>query len=253
VDSGLAYDGRNATATNLLRIGEIMGGGYAMGASVQIQATNHTPFSADSVGRTYRLESGDDRITVRITAVTDGDTATGELLVNAPESLQNTDTSDWALLADTVSGLWHLEGKSVAILGDGNVFPAATVTNGTVSLEQACGRIVVGLPFTCDLETLNLDTGPGGPTVQGRQKAIGKLTLRLEKSRGLKAGPTSDRLKEIKERTTEPMGRAIMLYTGDREILIDPSWNSQGRLFIRQDNPLPATVLAVIPRVAAGD
>jgi hypothetical protein len=119
-----------------------------------------------------------------------------------------------------------------------------------VTLERACARIVVGLPYSCDLETLNIDVGP--PTVQGRQKVIGKVTLRLEKTRGLKVGPDAAHLGEIREPGGRPAA-PVPLHTGDSEILIEPSWNSTGRIFIRQDNPLPATVLAVMPRVAAGD
>jgi hypothetical protein len=251
VDCGLEYDGRNAVADDYLKI---TGASYLMGASVTLQATGHSPFTSSSVGRKYRLGTGApalSSVTITITAVTDGDTATATLDTNAPAALQNADTAEWALLASTVSGLDHLEGKTVAILGDGNVFPEQVVSAGAVSLDPPCARIVVGLPYTCDLETLNIDAGQ--PTVQGRQKAIGKLVLRLEKSRGLKAGPDSGHLTEIKERSTEPMGQPIPLYTGDREVLIDPSWNSNGRVFIRQDSPLPATLLAVIPRVAVGD
>ena len=43
-----------------------------------------------------------------------------------------------------------------------------------------------------------------------------------------------------------------MLVTGDEKVLIDPSWNTQGRVFVRQSNPLPATVVAIIPRLEAG-
>lgn len=264
VDCGLQYDGRNADTTKLLKI---TGASYLMDASVTLQATGHTPFSAALVGRKYRLGSGvagGGAITVTITAYTDSDTVTATLDTNAPAALQGVDTSTWALLASTFTGFDHLEGKTVALLGDGNVFPEATVTNGGFTIEQHVARLVGGLPFTCDIETLNLDA-QGGPTVQSRQKTIGALTLRLEKSRGLKAGPvakdtfgqaisgTPGTLTEIKERSSEAYGQPIPLFTGDREVLIDPSWNSNGRVFIRQENPLPATLLAVIPRVAVGD
>jgi hypothetical protein len=82
---------------------------------------------------------------------------------------------------------------------------------------------------------------------------IGTVTLRLEKSRGLQVGPDAGHLTEIKERAGEAYGAPIELYTGDREVLVDPSWNGNGRVFVRQAYPLPATVLAVIPRAVAGD
>ena len=265
VDCGLQYDGRNTDGTKLLKI---TGASYLMDASVTLQATGHTPFSAASVGRKYRLGSGPagaSAITVTVTAITDSDTATATLDTNAPANLQNVDTATWALLANTFTGFDHLEGKTVALLGDGNVFPEVVVANGSIVTEQHVARLVGGLPFVCDIETLNIDSGQLNPTAQSRQKVIGEVTLKLENSRGLKVGPvaldsfgqpisgTPGVLTEIKERSTEPYGSPIPLFTGERSVLIDPSWNSNGRVFIRQDNPLPASLLAVIPRVAVGD
>ncbi len=61
-----------------------------------------------------------------------------------------------------------------------------------------------GLPYTCDLETLNIEAGQ--PTLQGRQKVVNEVILRVKDTRGLSAGPTADRLVDIKERTTEQPG-----------------------------------------------
>jgi hypothetical protein len=74
----------------------------------------------------------------------------------------------------------------------------------------------------------------------------------VKDTRGLSAGPTSDRLVDIKERGAENFGYPTLLATGDEKVLIDPSWNAQGRVFIRQSNPLPATVVAIIPKIEAG-
>lgn len=261
VDCGLQYDGRNTDGAKFLTI---IGSTYLMGELLTLQATGHTPFTSASVGRRYRLRVDSDIVEVTVAAYTDTDTVTARLESNAAASLHNVGTAAWALLATSVTGLSHLEGKSVAILGDGNVFPQTAVSGGAITLESACARIVVGLPYTCDAELLNIDV-QGGPTVQSRQKAIGSVTLRLEKSRGLKVGPTAldgfgqaitgtpGKLTEIKERSTQVYGQAVPLFTGDREVLIDPSWNSNGRVFIRQEHPLPATLLAAIPRVSAGD
>jgi len=48
--------------------------------------------------------------------------------------------------------------------------------------------------------------------------------------------------------TTEPG-----LYTGDMRLIIDPSYNVHGQVCVQQDNPLPVTVLGVIPEVVVGD
>lgn len=247
VDSGVRYDGWNSDTTDTLALS---GASWSAGDTVTVTAAGHTPFTAGSVGAKYILRSGQNQVTVTVTAYTDATHVSATLDTAPHTSLRATAISDWALATLTLGGLWHLEGREVAILADGSVQPAATVTDGAVTLPRACGRVVAGLPYTCDLETLNIEAGP--PTLQGRQKVIGEVVLRVKDTRGLSAGPTSDRLVDIKERTTEQPGYPTMLTTGDERVLVDPSWNAQGRVFVRQANPLPATVVAIIPKIEAG-
>jgi hypothetical protein len=247
VDSGVSHDGWNGDTGDTLALS---GATWNAGDTVTVTAAGQTPFTSASVGARYILRSGQNQVTVTVTAYTDSTHVSATLDTAPHTSLQATALSDWALATLTLGGLWHLEGREVAILADGSVQPAATVTDGSVTLPLACGRVVAGLPYTCDLETLNIEAGP--PTLQGRQKVINEVTLRVKDTRGLSAGPTSDRLVDIKERTTEQPGYPTMLTTGDERVLVDPSWNAQGRVFVRQANPLPATVVAIIPRLEAG-
>ena len=151
----------------------------------------------------------------------------------------------------TVSGLNHLNGANVVALADGNVISSLTVVNGQVTLPHPAATITVGLPYSADLQTLDLEIA--APTMQGRRKKISAVTVRLENSRGLKVGYGSANLAEIKERTNQAYGQAIPLTTGDERIIIPPDWNASGDLWVRQDNPLPATVLALIPEVNLGN
>lgn len=247
LDCALAYDGNNSIADDTLRI---TGASYTMGATVTLQATGHAPFSAALVGRQYELRAGEAKVRVTVTAYGDTDTLTARLETNAPDTLCDVATADWALLASSVGGLWHLEGRAVDIFADGNKMPGQTVIGGRVTLERAASRALVGLPYDCDLETLNVDAGQ--PTLQGRRARVGTVTLRLLESRGLLAGPDVDALIEMKERATEAYGEPIALYTGDRDLLIEPRWNDGGRVHLRATPGLPATVLAIIPRIDAG-
>jgi hypothetical protein len=161
----------------------------------------------------------------------------------------------------TFSGLDHLEGKTVAILGDGNVVPAQTVTGGEIVLDGSYSKVVVGLPYTCDLETLNLEMQAGGPTVQGQMKKIAQVTLRVKESRGLVVGINTQKVDgsstvfaaEVKQPWKDALGTALPPYTGDWQVTIPSEWNRDGRVFVRQAYPLPATVLDLIPEVSPGD
>lgn len=231
--------------------------------------TGSVTFSADAavfavgdVGKVIRVGGG----IATITAFTDQMHLVGTITQSIEDIIPNSDlvldgepvpapadSGDWSLTTPitAVSGLDHLNGQSVVALGDGNVFPAQTVVDGAITLSQACSKIIVGLPFQAQLQTLDLDTGE--PTIQGKRKKISALTVRVTDARGLAMGSTFDTLKEYKQRRYEAMGTAIPLQTGDQRIVMDPSWNVEGRMCIEQNYPLPATVLGVIPEVVIGD
>ncbi len=248
VDAGYRYDGWNIDPGKTLAMS---GAGYNAGDAVTLVASGHAPFSAASVGQRYILRAGQSQATVTVTAFSDSTHATATLDMAAPAAVRVIPLGDWAQATATLSGLWHLEGRKVAILADGSVQPPATVSNGTVSIPRVAGRILAGLPYTCDLETLDIESGP--PTLQGRVKRVQEVVLRVKATRGLAVGPDADRLVEIKERFDEVHGAPTSLMTGDERVLIDPSWNGNGRVLVRQAWPLPATVVAIVPRLEAGE
>ena len=248
VDSGRRYDGWNVDPARTLTMASA---DYAAGASVTLTAVGHAPFSAASVGQKIILRAGQNQATVTVSAFTDPARVAATLDTAAPTAVQAVALSDWAMARATLSGLRHLEGRQVAILADGSVQPPATVVNGAVSIPRASGLILAGLPYTCDLETLDVEQGP--PTLQGRAKRVQEVILRVKSTRGLAVGPDAGHLTEIKERAFENFGAATLLATGDERVLLDPSWNSNGRVFVRQAWPLPATVVAIVPRLEVGE
>lgn len=155
--------------------------------------------------------------------------------------------------ATTISGLDHLEGKTVSILADGAVHPQRTVTGGAVTLYQAASKVQVGLPITADLKTLpvalQLQDGSFG---QGHVKNVNKAWLRVYRSSGIFVGPDADNLTEAKQRTTEPYGTAPALKTEEIQLMLTPSWGDSGQVLVRQKDPLPLTVVSLTTEVALG-
>lgn len=248
VDSGRRHDGWNADPARTMTI---VGPAYAAGDAVVLAASGHTPFTTASVGQKLLLRAGQNQAIVTVASFIDPAHVTATLDTAAPAAIHTVPLADWATASATLSGLWHLEGRSVAILADGSVQPPATVTNGAIAIPRAAGRILAGLPYICDLETLDMELGP--PTLQGRNKRVQEVVLRVKATRGLAVGPDAGHLTEIKERAAENFGAPTLLTTGDERVLIDPSWNSSGRVLARQAWPLPATVVAVVPRLEVGE
>lgn len=156
--------------------------------------------------------------------------------------------------ATVISGLEHLAGKTVNVLADGNVIRDKVVAGGVIVLPAAAELVHVGLPYTAELETLELDVGQvrGLGYVQGRQKSIAKVTLRVEKTRGIFIGHDTSHLIEHKARSTEAWGEPTSLTTGDIDVILDPHWSRNGSFVVRQTDPLPMTILAAFPDVALG-
>jgi hypothetical protein len=163
---------------------------------------------------------------------------------------------DWAIDQpfSQVTGLDHLESQRVSVLTDGGVVNGLTVVNGAITLPQPVTKATVGLGFQAQLQTMYLDLGQESNTVQGKRKKIGALTVRVKDSRGLKAGRTFAHLVPIKElNRITLMGQSTPLITADERIVMDPLWDVPGQICLQVDDPLPATVLGVIPEVVIGD
>lgn len=153
---------------------------------------------------------------------------------------------------DTISGLGFLEGKTVNILADGAVHPQRVVTDGSITLDVEASKVQIGLPIQADLQTLpwaaQLDAGYG----QGRVKNVNRVWIRVNKSSGIFVGPDADNLTEAKQRTTEPYGSPPALKSEEIRIDITPSWDDGGQVYVRQQDPLPLTVVSMTLEVAIG-
>ena len=155
--------------------------------------------------------------------------------------------------ATEISGLGHLEGEAVSVLADGNVVDGLTVASGKITLPNASSLVHVGLPYTSDLETLNLEYPTRTGTVQDKMRQVTSIIARLQDTRACLAGPDSGRLTEVKFRSTEDYDEATRLFSGDKEIFMRPGELREGRVFIRVSDPLPITVAAIIARMDHGE
>lgn len=153
----------------------------------------------------------------------------------------------------TLSGLDHLEGKTVDILTDGAVHPQRVVTGGAITLDYAASKVHVGLPMTSDLRTLPLALEGAAAAGQGMAKNVNKVHLRVSQSSVVKTGPAFDRLREYPARVVaDPYGSPPALRDGELSLSIDPSWNQDAGVCVRQDLPLPLTVLSMTLEVQTG-
>jgi len=154
--------------------------------------------------------------------------------------------------ATTISGLTHLEGKTVNVLADGAVHPQCVVTSGAITLEQAASKVQIGLPITADAKTLPVAAGIDNGFAQGRYKNVNKAWLRVFRSSGIFIGPDEYNLVEAKQRTTESYGSPPALKSEEIPIVLSPMWADSGQVFVRQSDPLPLTLASLTLEVSIG-
>lgn len=163
--------------------------------------------------------------------------------------------------ATTFSGAQFLAGLTVTGLADGIVIPPFTMpANGSFTLPLAASTVTIGLPYTCDLQTLPLEMGD--PTIQGKVKQIGNIDALVADTLGLSCGSDFSNLVPMKDLvvgnvssmlTGQPSQIIIDLVSGQARTYINPTNTVPGQIAIRQSNPMPATILGVVLEVDVGD
>ena len=154
-----------------------------------------------------------------------------------------------------LSNLDHLEGESVSMLGNGSVYAAATVASGALaSISPAASIAHVGLGGVADVFTLRPEAGAEDGTAQGKTKRVIKITARFRDTLGAKVGPDATNLDEINFRGgSDPMDSSPPLFTGDKELTFRGGWDKKGQVLIRQDQPLPMHLVAIIQQIVTND
>lgn len=242
LDSFLTYDGRNAGATTMTA----SAASWLVGDEVTLTASAGT-FSAGDLQDVIVLGFGAGlNVRLRITGYTSATEVTAEIDTPVPAAYRGVAVTDWGFARDAISGLGHLEGRTVGILCDGRVQDERVVSAGAITLDEPGVLVHVGLPYTADFETLEVNL-PGGETPRLNTKLIKRLGLIVKDTRSIRAGPDFDHLDEYESRSDEDMTAPPALKQDLVEMWIQGDWSQRGRVCVRQADPLPMTILAVIP------
>lgn len=151
-----------------------------------------------------------------------------------------------------VTNLNHLEGHTVSILGDGAVFAPQIVVGGKVTLEEPVSTVHVGLPIIAQGRTLPPAVEVAPALGVGAKKVVAKVHLRLLDTSQLLVGASLDKLRLVKQRTTETYGAAPNLVSGMHEVSPEADWNKEAQVVFEQREPLPCTISAMAIEVSVG-
>lgn len=173
--------------------------------------------------------------------------------------------------ASTFSGLDHMEGEDISVIVDGAVvaspfnddvvYPTVTVVNGSITLPLGMvGALVhMGRPIIGDVETLDIDTVEQAPTLI-ESLNVNKLYIKVHNSQGIYAGnkyPVDGYLGQmtpidsfdVDYSEDNPIigNRAAQNQTKRIEVTLPGDWKSNGKIALRQVDPLHFEILSIIP------
>lgn len=163
--------------------------------------------------------------------------------------------------ATSFSGAQFLAGLTCTGLADGVVIPPFVMpVNGSFTLITPASKVVVGLGYTCQLQTLPLELGD--PTTQGKVKKINDVDVLVADTLGLSIGSSFTNLVPMQDLIVGQVSSTLTglesqivtdLVNGQARTILDPTYTVPGQVCIQQSLPLPATILAVVPRITEGD
>lgn len=253
MDCAITYDGRHSGATTMT----LTGSGW----------TNDDQLTLTASAATFAAGDIDDQIVLRYAVDVDPDTDLGELRLtieaytsptvvtarpnrNVPVAMRGAETG-WGFGRNVMTQAEHLEGESVAILADGEVMAAREVVGGEIELDAPSVVVHIGIFTRALAETLDI-TVLGQNSVRMKNKLIPRVGLLVSESRNIKAGMSESMLGEYPARDVSDAYNLPAAISDLAEVQISATWEDKGRFVVVQDQPLPLTLLGVIPDISVG-
>lgn len=152
----------------------------------------------------------------------------------------------------TITGLNHLEGKTVTALVKedsaqeiGVVHPNRVVVGGSITFEYPVEYAAIGLPYTTTLELLDPEFGDSTQPSSGKAKSVVDIVVRFQETVNAKINGVVIPFRNVGALFNEP----IPAYTGDKRVKT-LGWRSPDNIVLTSDTPTPFSVLGVIIEAA---
>ena len=139
------------------------------------------------------------------------------------------------------SGLDHLDGQTVQIIGDSAVYPNKKVVSGAVSIATAVTTAYIGLHYPTEIVTLPPEVPQQDGSSFGKKKSWNRIILNLYQTLGLSVNG-----KQLVFRTGgDPMDAAPPVFTGQHDIT-NLGWKeADSNITIKQEQPLGMTLISI--------
>lgn len=141
-----------------------------------------------------------------------------------------------------ITGLDHLEGKTVSVLGDGAEQEQQVVSSGAITLANPARKVIVGLPFESIYQCFPQEVPLQDGTAQNAVWKVSRVGVYVYDTLGGEIADSEDSTysEALNFRDlTMTMDAAPSLYTGWKFKAIDARTRENVEIVVRQNAPLP--------------
>lgn len=155
----------------------------------------------------------------------------------------------YSTATNVLTDLENLEGREVAVLGDGSYFGLFTVSGGKIELAEGVevSKAVVGLVETFEAHTINKNYGFTNGSTLHRKKEVSSVRLGLLESLGGEYNMDgSDKYYPIVFfNSSVNLDTNVPLFTGIKAVDVRMLNDENGTIYIRHRQPLPFTLTSI--------
>ena len=149
----------------------------------------------------------------------------------------------------TITGLSHLEGRTVDALADGRVVTGLVVASGSVTLPVAAAKVHVGLPYTSQVSPMRIDSDGQLGMYAGKVRRVAEIVLRVRKTLGISYTNELQSTYDVEVAgTADQRAAATPLQTKDKNIHFHGDLTYDSSLTVKQTLPLPFILQGIIPK-----
>lgn len=151
-----------------------------------------------------------------------------------------------------VTGLGHLEGRTLSVLADGSPVEGLVVTGGRIELPYPARVVHAGLPYVSELTPLPVEADTQAGSTLGKRRAYGRCMARLFRSVGGKYGAVGATLNDFPFLPTT-YGEPCEPFSGDIDFTPGGGQRADASVRLVQDRPLPWHLVALVCDVDFGE
>jgi hypothetical protein len=139
-----------------------------------------------------------------------------------------------------ITGLDHLEGYEVQIIGDGSVQASRVVTGGQVTAALPCNVFVVGRGFRRTLKTMPIEAAASPNATETALKRFNKIYVRTQES----LRPIINGARPPTRHPSTPMDESDPWVSEDIQVM-NLGWDRKESILIEEDLPIPFKIISI--------